>query len=156
MRRKIKKKRHIGVDPRYQSSAVQKFINRLMWEGKKSIARSVLYEAFEEIKRQAKTDNPVGVFEEALKNVTPQLEVRSRRVGGATYQVPREVLPGRASALATRWIIQAARVRKGKPMAVKIAEEFIQAARREGSAMKKREDMHRMAEANRAFAHFAW
>lgn len=156
MRRKIKTKRTTGVDPRYQSPVVQKFINHLMWEGKKSVARNVLYKAFEEIKRQAKTDNPIGVFEEALKNVTPQLEVRSRRVGGATYQVPREVLPGRASALAMRWLIQAARMRKGKPMAVKIAEEFIQASKREGSAVKKREDTHRMAEANRAFAHFAW
>lgn len=156
MRRKIKTKRHIGVDPQYKSPTVQKFINHLMWEGKKSVARSIIYGAFEEIKRQAKTDNPTVVFEEALKNVTPQLEVRSRRVGGATYQVPREVLPGRASTLAMRWLIQAARTRKGKPMAIKIAEEFIQASKREGSAIKKREDMHRMAEANRAFAHFAW
>ena len=148
MRRKIKTKRHIGVDPQYQSPTVQKFINHLMWEGKKSVARTILYGAFEEMKRQAKTENPVGVFEEAPKNVTPQLEVRSRRVGGATYQVPREVLHGRASALAMRWLIHAARTRKGKPMAVKIAEELIQAS--------KREDMHRMAEANRAFAHFAW
>ncbi|MBI2048789.1 MAG: 30S ribosomal protein S7 [Parcubacteria group bacterium] len=156
MRRKIRNKNRIGVDARHQSEDVQKLINHIMWEGKKSVAERIVYAAFEEIKKKEKTDEPLNVFTLALQNVSPSLEVRSRRVGGATYQVPREVRPDRRKTLALRWIIQAARGRKGKPMAVCLAEELLQAAHNEGAAFKKKEDTLRMAEANRAFAHFAW
>ncbi len=130
-----------------------RFINYLMSEGKKTTAERVFYASLEEIKKTTK-DDPVKVFEKALENAAPLLEVRSRRVGGANYQIPQEVSPQRKFFLATHWLIDAARKRKGKPMASKLAEEFIAAYKNEGAAVKKKQDTHRMAEANRAFASF--
>ena len=127
-----------------------------MYDGKKSTARKVMYDAFELLKQKTKTSDPLKVLDLAIRNASPILEVRSRRVGGATYQVPREVRPERKMALAMRWIIDAARSKKGKAMAEKLSEEILAASRGEGSAIKKRDDTHKMAEANRAFAHFAW
>jgi small subunit ribosomal protein S7 len=127
-----------------------------MEDGKKDVARSVVYGAFKEITKKTKNDNPLEIFEEAMRNVGPAMEVRSRRVGGANYQVPREVRPERRTALAMRWIIGAARGKKGQPMAMRLADELISAAKSEGAAFKKKEDTHKMAEANKAFAHFAW
>ncbi len=131
-----------------------RFINYVMKDGKKSVAERVVYDALEKVKAVTKED-PIKVFEKALENASPMLEVASRRVGGANYQVPREVRPERRFVLAVRWIIGAARAKKGKPMADKLAEELIAAAKNEGAAIKKKLDTHRMAEANRAFAHFA-
>ena len=141
---------------KYNSTRVEKFINSVMWDGKKSTARKVVYDSFDLIKEKAKVEDPLELFETALRNVSPQVEIRSRRVGGANYQVPREVRPERKQALAFRWILIAARARKGVPMHKRLAEELIAASKNEGSAVKKREDTHRMAEANKAFAHFAW
>ncbi|MBI2038757.1 MAG: 30S ribosomal protein S7 [Candidatus Niyogibacteria bacterium] len=155
MRRAIKITHWMKPDHKYGSLVVEKFINQLMMDGKKNTARTVFYRALQIIKTQTKKD-PVAVLDEAIKNVSPSLEVRARRVGGATYQVPREVRPERKLALAMRWLIAAAKSKKGKPMAEKLAEELILATKNEGVAIKKREDTHRMAEANRAFAHFAW
>lgn len=155
MRRKKKEKRIIAPDPLYNNVTVAKFINHVMRQGKKELARKIVYQAFEIVKEKTKKD-PLEVFDLALKNVGPLLEVRPRRVGGATYQVPREVKGDRRLTLAMRWIIQAARARKGKPMRIKLAEELIEASENRGAAVKKKEDTHRMAEANRAFAHFAW
>jgi small subunit ribosomal protein S7 len=131
------------------------FINRMMYGGKKSTARRVLYDALELVEERAKKD-PSEVFEQALKNVTPILEVKPRRVGGSTYQVPVEVAPSRAMSLAMRWMLAAARGRGGRSMAEKLAAEFLDAANGQGSAVKKKDDTHRMAEANRAFAHYRW
>ena len=156
MRRPVKNRNIVGSDLKYSSNRVEKFINSLMWSGKKSTARKVVYDAFEIIKEKMKTEDPLEVFETALRNVGPQMEVRSRRIGGANYQVPREVRPERKQALAFRWILLAARGGKGKPMAEKLAAELISAAKGEGSAVKKKEDTHKMAESNKAFAHFAW
>ena len=156
MRRPVKNRNIVGPDLKYGSERVEKFINSVMWDGKKSTARKVVYDAFDIIKEKEKVENPVELFETALRNVGPQMEIRSRRVGGANYQVPREVRPERKQALAFRWILLAARGSKGKPMAEKLAQELIAASKNEGSAVKKREDTHRMAEANKAFAHFAW
>ena len=155
-RRPVKKKHEMQPDSMYGSLLVEKLINHLMYDGKKSTARLVVYRALDEIKKKTKSENPVEFFERAIENVSPQIEVRSRRVGGANYQVPREVRSQRKLALAMRWIIQASRSGKGKPMAEKLAAELISAAKKEGQAYKKREDTHKMAEANRAFAHFAW
>ena len=156
MRRKLKKKLTIPPDPVYNSEKVAKFINCVMERGKKNAARKVVYEAFTTIKEKSKVEDPMPVFEEALRNVGPAMEVRSRRVGGANYQVPREVRPERKQALAIRWIIEAARGKKGAPMGSKLADELIAAAKNEGEAVKKRENTIKMAEANKAFAHFAW
>ncbi len=156
MRRKLKRKLKIAADPVFDSEKVAKFINCVMTSGKKNAARKVVYGAFEDIKLKAKVEDPMLVFDEALRNVAPAMEVRSRRVGGANYQVPREVRPERKQALAIRWIIEAARSKKGKPMAEKLADEFIAASKNEGEAIKKRENTIKMAEANKAFAHFAW
>ncbi|MDP3784863.1 MAG: 30S ribosomal protein S7 [bacterium] len=156
MRRRIKKKFHLSPDPLYQSALVEKFINHIMYDGKKSTARKVFYNSLELIKAKVKDKEPLAVLETAIKNVSPTVEVRSRRVGGATYQVPREVRPDRRTTLALRWIIGATRAKKGKGMAEKLSEELLAASRNEGAAVKKREDTHKMAEANRAFAHFAW
>ena len=131
-----------------------RFINYIMRDGKKSTAEKVVYGALARVKEITKED-PIAIFEKAMGNVSPLLEVASKRVGGANYQVPREVRPERQFVLAVRWIISAARAKKGKPMAQKLAEEFIAASKNEGSAIKKKQDTHRMAEANRAFAHFA-
>ncbi len=148
-------KREIAPDPVYSNVTVSKFINQIMRKGKKTIARKVVYRAFDIIKEKSKKD-PLEVFEKALQNASPLLEVKPKRVGGATYQVPREVKGDRRMTLAMRWMITAARSKKGKPMREKLAEELILAANNEGSAIKKKEDTHRMAEANRAFAHFSW
>ena len=156
MRRPVKNRNIPGVDLKYGSQRVEKFINSVMWDGKKSTARKVVYDAFEIIKERAKVENPVELFETAIRNVGPAMEIRSRRVGGANYQVPREVRAERKQALAFRWILNAARGGKGKPMAQKLATELIAASNNEGSAIKKKEDTLRMAEANKAFAHFAW
>jgi len=156
MRRPVKNRNIPGVDLKYGSQRVEKFINSLMWDGKKSTARKVVYDAFDIIKEKAKTETPLDVFETAIRNVGPAMEIRSRRVGGANYQVPREVRAERKQALAFRWILIAARGGKGKPMAQKLAQELMNAANNEGSAIKKKEDVLRMAEANKAFAHFAW
>ena len=142
-------------DPIYGDKVVSKFINLMMLGGKKSIAESIFYGALEEIK--AKTGrNPVEVFQEAMEKVAPSLEVKSRRVGGATYQVPMEVRPARAQALAIRWLVAAARNRSDKTMQDRLMKEFMDAATEKGSAIKKRDDTHKMAEANKAFAHFRW
>ncbi len=154
MRRKHKYQREILPDPKYQNVLAAKFINRLMTGGKKSTSQRVFYGAFDILAKQQK--DPLQIFDEAIKNVSPYLEVKSKRIGGANYQVPREVRGERRLTLAIRWMIQAARAKKGKPMAVKLAEEFLAASKNEGSAIKKKLDMHRMAEANKAFAHFAW
>ncbi len=156
MRRKIKRKNILKPDLKYNSLNVAKFINRIMWDGKKVTAMNVLYRTFDTIAEELKTDNPLEVFETALKNAAPSVEVRSRRVGGANYQVPREVRPERKSYLAMVWIIDAARSKKGAPMHEKLATEIIAASKNEGEAVKKKENTHKMAEANKAFAHFAW
>jgi small subunit ribosomal protein S7 len=156
MRRKLKAKPKIIPDSVYQSEKVSKFINYLMLEGKKTTARAVIYRSFDAVKDLAKVADPLEVFEAALKNTGPTMEVRSRRVGGANYQIPREVRPERRQFLSMKWIIDAARSKKGKPMHMKLAEEIIAASNNEGEAVKKRDTTHRMAEANKAFAHFAW
>jgi small subunit ribosomal protein S7 len=155
MRRTKPVKREIPGDVKYNSPLVQSFINRLMKKGKKSTAARILYDTFDVIEARAKRD-PLEVFEQAVKNTSPILEVKPRRVGGATYQVPVEVLPERRLALSMRWILTAARVRPGKSMVEKLAGELMDAANNTGAAIKRREETHRMAEANRAFAHYRW
>jgi small subunit ribosomal protein S7 len=155
MRKKRNYKREHKPDLKYGNVAIGRFINCLMWDGKKSVAEKVVYDAFEEVKAQTKED-PLVVFQKAFENVSPLVEVASKRVGGANYQVPREVRPDRKFLLATRWLIGAARAKKGKDMSKRLAEEIILAAKNEGNAIKKKQDVHRMAEANRAFAHFSW
>ena len=152
-KKRVYKKYHLP-DPKFSRVDIGRFINYLMHEGKKSTATKVLYSAFDEIKKETDQD-PVAVFEKALQNVSPLLEVASRRVGGANYQVPQEVSPTRRFILATRWLVAAARAKKGMPMAKRLASELIAASKNEGVAIKKKHDTHRMAEANRAFAHFA-
>jgi len=154
MRRPLKKKHERRLDIQYQSEDISRFINTVMWDGKKDIARTIVYDALALIEKDGK--DPVETFDTAIRNVAPLMEVRSRRVGGANYQVPREVPQQRRLSLAYRWLINAARAQKGKPMAQKLAEQILQAANNEGTAVKKKEDMHRMADANKAFAHFAW
>ena len=154
-RRRVIGQRVILPDPKYKDESVAKFINTLMLDGKKSIAERVMYGALDQVARRTKKD-PIAVFEEALDNVRPQVEVRSRRVGGATYQVPVEVRPVRRSALAMRWLVDAARKRGEKSMDLRLAAELVEASENRGTAAKKREDTHRMAEANKAFAHYRW
>ena len=154
MRRPLKKQRTWKADLSYGSETVTRFINTVMWDGKKDTARAVVYGAFDKIKEGGA--DPLETFDTAIRNVSPLMEVRSRRVGGANYQVPREVPQARRLALSFRWIIGAARAKKGRPMADKLAEEILAAAKNEGEAIKKKDEMHRMAEANKAFAHFAW
>jgi len=153
MRRRAAKKREINPDAQYGNILIAKFINRLMYEGKKSVAESIMYEALAELARASKID-AASAFEEALNNVRPQLEVRSRRVGGATYQVPVEVRSSRSFALAMKWIINYARTRHGKSMVEKLAAELVDAFNKRGASRKKRGDVHKMAESNRAFAHY--
>jgi len=141
---------------KYDSDAISRFINTVMWDGKKDTATKVVYDALELLKKSEGEPDPLETFETAIRNVAPLMEVRSRRVGGANYQVPREVPMQRRTSLAYRWLINAARAKKGKPMAEKLAEEILLAVKNEGTAIKKKEDMHRMADANKAFAHFAW
>ena len=147
-------RRIIAPDSVYNNIIVAKFINQIMQRGKKTIARKIVYGAFDIMKEQTKKD-PLEVFDLALKNAGPTLEVKSKRIGGATYQVPQEVKKDRRTTLAIRWLIQAAKSRKGKPMREKLAAELIDASNNTGSTVKKRENTHKMAEANRAFAHFA-
>jgi small subunit ribosomal protein S7 len=155
MRRTKPEKRKIEPDVRYQSKQVTGLINRLMVEGKKSTAQGIVYDAFALMEERGKRP-ALELYEEALRNASPVLEVKPRRVGGATYQVPVEVAPNRRFALAIRWLLQAASSRPGKSMAEKLAGELLDAANNQGNAIKKREDTHRMAEANRAFAHYRW
>jgi small subunit ribosomal protein S7 len=156
MRRKVKNRNIAKPDMVYNSESIGKFINYVMWSGKKETARKAVYAALDVIKEKAKTENPVEIFEAAIRNAGPSTEVRSRRIGGANYQVPREVRPERRQALAMTWIIGAARSGKGRPMHMKLADELILASKNEGAAIKKKDDTHKMAESNKAFAHFAW
>jgi len=156
MRRPVKNRNIPDPDIIHNSQKLAKFINSVMWSGKKETARKIVYGAFDVIKEKTGNANPLEVFEAAIRNAGPAMEVRSRRIGGANYQVPREVRPERRTALAMRWIINAARLKKGSAMHEKLAEELILASKNEGSAIKKRDDTHKMAEANKAFAHFAW
>jgi small subunit ribosomal protein S7 len=156
MRGKVKNRNIPTPDSQYNSAKLSKFINVIMWDGKKEKAQKVVYDAFKVIKEKTEAENPLEVFDMALKNAGPTVEVRSRRIGGANYQVPRDVRPERRLALATRWIIEAARSKKGQPMHIKLADELISASKNEGSAVTKRDNTHKMAEANKAFAHFAW
>lgn len=156
MRKRTKMKtREFEGDPRYGNLMLEKFINHLMRAGKKDLARSIVYGAFDLIKEKTEKE-PLEIFDLAMKNASPLLEVRSRRVGGANYQVPREARGNRRTYLAIHWMLQTARAKKGKPMPVKLAEEIMAAANNEGEAVRRKENMHKMAEANRAFAHFAW
>jgi small subunit ribosomal protein S7 len=143
-------------DPRYDSKLASKFINCLMLDGEKAVAQRVFYEAMDRVAQKIKDTSPIEVFEQAVDNVKPEIEVRSRRVGGANYQVPMQVNAKRRQSLALRWILAATRGKSGRPMAHRLADELMAAYRGEGDAMKKREDVHRMADANKAFAHFAW
>ena len=155
MRRKRKYTREIQPDPKYSNATIEKFINYVMKGGKKSTAQSGVYRTFDLLDKQYKQD-PMVAFETAVRNVGPLLEIKSRRIGGATYQVPREVKGDRKFALACRWILAAARAKKGKPMHARLADELMLATKNEGAAIKKRQDVHRMADANKAFAHFSW
>ena len=154
MRRRRPEKREILPDPVYGDLIVAKFINNLMKQGKKSLAEKIFYQSIEKIKNKGKVDDGIELFKKALDNVAPMLEVKSKRIGGATYQVPIEISEGRRMALAMRWIISYSKSRKGQTMADKLAAELLAAANNDGSAVKKKEDTHRMAEANKAFAHF--
>ena len=156
MRRKTKINRKIEPDSTYNSVKVSKLVSYVMKSGKKNTARKIVNNSFEIIKEKLKTTNPLEIFESALRNVAPTMEVRSRRVGGANYQIPIEVRLERRMSLALRWILLSARTKKGKPMAEKLAEELISASKNEGDAVRKRENVHKMAESNKAFAHFAW
>ena len=154
-RRRRPEKREILPDPVFHDYILSKFMNNLMLDGKKSVAETIVYTAMETMKVRSKGD-PIQLFHDALNNVKPQIEVRSRRVGGATYQVPVEVRPERAQALAIRWLITAARNRSETTMSARLSSELLDAANNRGNAVKKREDTHRMADANRAFSHYRW
>jgi small subunit ribosomal protein S7 len=154
-RRRIVERREVPPDPVYNSPLVTKFINCMMWDGKKSVAERIFYAAMERVRQRTKED-PLKIFKQAIENAKPKVEVRSRRVGGATYQVPVEVNPHRQLSLAIRWLVNAARERGEKRMIERLANELIEASQNKGGAVKKREDTHRMAEANRAFAHYRW
>jgi small subunit ribosomal protein S7 len=154
-RRREVPKREITPDPKYRSETVAKFISVVMKSGKKSTAEKIVYGALNTMAERSKKD-PIEMFNQALSNVRPLVEVKSRRVGGATYQVPVEVRSGRQTALAMRWVVEAARTRSGKSMAARMADELMDAADKRGNAVKKREDVHRMAEANKAFSHYRW
>ena len=154
-RKKSAPKKLNVVDPKYKSVIIPKLINSLMYDGKKTIAEKIVYDAIDKIKSKSK-DEPITVFNQAISNIKPTVEVRSRRVGGATYQVPVEVKSNRSQALALRWILDASRKRKNKTMAEKLSFELLDAYQKKGSAIKKKEDTHKMAESNKAFAHFRW
>lgn len=156
MRRKRNIKRTIIPDPKYNNSLVAKFISYLMKDGKKSVAQKIFYGALDIIEKKMKGKDPLDVFDQAIKNTSPLVEVRTRRIGGARYQVPREVRGERKIALATRWIIKAAKNKKGKPMAEKLADELMEASQNEGAAVNKKQETHKVADANKAFAHFGW
>ncbi|OGR17940.1 MAG: 30S ribosomal protein S7 [Desulfobacterales bacterium GWB2_56_26] len=155
-RRRTIERRPIDPDPRYNSVLVAKFTNGLMERGKKTVAQRIFYEAMDSVQEKVKDDDPLTIFEGAMENVRPRVEVKSRRVGGATYQVPMEVRQTRRNALAIRWIINFSKSRSGKSMSEKLAAELIDAYNNRGSAVKKKDDTHRMAEANKAFAHYRW
>jgi len=154
-RRREVPKRQVLPDPKFGSELLAKFMNVVMLDGKKAVAEKIVYGALDVIAQRSKQD-PVEVFSQALENIRPMVEVKSRRVGGATYQVPVEVRPNRQNALAMRWMVEAARKRGGKSMGIRLADEVLDAVEKRGSAFKKREDVHRMAEANKAFSHFRW
>ena len=154
-RRRVVSKRRTLPDPKFNDRLVAKLINKIMWEGKKSIAESIVYNSFDIIEKKIKSD-PLKLFRSALENVKPIIETKSRRVGGSTYQVPVEVRPGRRVNLAMKWLISFARARKENSMEERVAAELLDAANNRGSSVKKREDTHKMAEANKAFAHYRW
>ena len=155
MRKRRAERRDVLPDPIYKSKVVTKLVNRIMLDGKKGVAEKILYEAFDQVKAKTGKD-PVSVFEKALENIKPQLEVKSKRVGGSNYQVPVEVSETRSQTLGLRWLVNYARLRSGHTMAQNLADEIIDASNGTGNAVKKREDTHRMAEANKAFAHYRW
>jgi small subunit ribosomal protein S7 len=155
-RKKLVARRPVTPDPVYNSVLVSKFINGIMERGKKSVARGIFYDAMAIVEKKVGDEKPLAAFEKAMDMVRPRLEVKSRRVGGATYQVPVEVAPNRRNALAIRWLVGFAKKRSGRTMAEKLAGEFIDAFNNRGAAVKKREDTHKMAEANKAFAHYRW
>ena len=154
-RRRRAEKRRVTPDPKYHNVELSQFINKVMLNGKKTVAQRIVYDALDKASQEVRRPQ-MEVFDQAIRNTTPMVEVRSRRVGGATYQVPTEVRPERRLALSMRWIIQAARARQGRPMADRLSVELAEAARGQGTAVKRREDLYRMAEANRAFAHYRW
>ena len=155
MRKRRAEKRRVNPDPKFNDITVERFINNLMWQGKKNTARTIFYDALDLVGERT-GEEPIEVFRKALGNVSPGVEVRSRRVGGATYQIPTEVRPDRRTALGIRWIIRYSRERREKGMVARLAGELIAASNGEGASVKKREDTHRMAEANKAFSHFRW
>lgn len=155
-RRRRAEKRKIEPDAKYKSIVLSKFINKIMVDGKKSIARKIVYEAIEKFAQKVKEENPLAAFEQALENAKPTLEVKSRRIGGATYQVPIEIAPDRRTAMAMRWIILYSREKVGRSMTDGLAQELADCFQNQGSTIKKKDDTHRMAEANRAFAHYKW
>jgi small subunit ribosomal protein S7 len=153
MRKRKPKKRVIAPDPRYGDTMVTQFVNNMMWEGKKSISYSIFYDAMDKVEGRT-NENPHDLWKKALENVMPAVEVRSKRIGGATFQIPTEIRPARRLSIGMKWLIRFSRARSGKGMAEKLSAEIIAASKGEGAAVKRREDTHRMAEANRAFAHF--
>jgi small subunit ribosomal protein S7 len=155
-RRRVVAKREVLADPKYNDRLVSKFINALMYDGEKSIAESILYGALDIVEERTKGENPVEVFKQAVDNVRPSVEVKSRRVGGSTYQVPVEVRADRRTALSLRWLIIAARRRNERTMRERLANELLEAANNRGAAIKKKDETHRMADANKAFAHYRW
>ena len=155
-RRRREVKRKIQSDPLYKSTVLSKFINKVMLDGKKSVARAIVYEALESFAQKVKVENPIEAFEQALENAKPTLEVKSRRIGGATYQVPIEISPERRAAMAMRWIIRYSRDKAGRNMTDGLSQELADCFQNQGATIKKKDDTHRMAEANRAFAHFKW
>lgn len=156
MRRKVKNRKAVQPDFLYESELVGKFINHIMKDGKKNAAIKIMHSVLDDIKKKTKTENPIEILEKAIENAAPLLEVKSKRVGGANYQVPVEVRPDRRHTLAMRWILDGARSKKGADMVTRLSGELIDASKNEGSAVKKKENTHKMAEANRAFAHFSW
>ena len=154
-RKKTQPKKNVTPDPKFNSTIIPKLINNIMFDGKRGIAEKIVYDAIDKIKTKSK-DEPINIFNEAINNIKPTVEVRSRRVGGATYQVPVEVRPKRSQALALRWLIDASRKRKDKTMSDKLFNEIFDAYNNRGSSIKKKEDTHKMAEANKAFSHFRW
>lgn len=155
-RRKSAERREVAPDPVYNDIVISKFVNKVMWQGKKSTAQAIVYGALDELRTKVSGEEPLTVFKKAVENCKPNLEVRSRRVGGATYQVPVDVRPSRRLTLAMRWLIANARERGEKSMALRLAAELADAYNNRGNAIKKREDVHRMAEANKAFSHYNW
>ncbi len=154
-RRRRAERRNPLPDPRYNNVDLSRFINKLMLNGKKTVAQRIVYDALDQIENEVRRP-PLDIFTQAIRNATPMVEVKGRRVGGATYQVPTEVRPERRLALAMRWILNSARSRSGRPMAQYLAQELIEASRNQGAAVKRKEDLYRMAEANRAFVHYRW